>query len=128
MEYLFIMFMMIWMTLFYFLTKTESRKYSNLEKNNKVSISIYSENPPVVYSAECVAELIDISDGNYSEKFTKLVQLHVNQQDDPTPVSTMREGLLAIVKLNVINFDYKSYIQDITALKSNITTNKSVNK
>ena len=106
---------------FYFLTKTASRKYSNLEKNNKASISIYSETPPVVYSADCVAELLEISDENCSEKFKQLVELHVSQKDSPTPISTMRGGLLVIVKLNIIDFDYKSYIQDISELKSGST-------
>ncbi|MCP4078115.1 MAG: pyridoxamine 5'-phosphate oxidase family protein [Gammaproteobacteria bacterium] len=103
---------------FYFLTKTVSKKYSNLEKNNKASFTIFNEDPPKIFTADCEAELLNINEDNCSDKFIKLVEIHSSQQGYPTPVSTMTEGLLALVKLNVNDFDYKSYIQDINLLKS----------
>ncbi len=103
---------------FYFLTKTVSIKYSNLGINNKASFTIFNEDPPEIFTADCEAELLSINDDNCSEKFIKLVEIHSSQIGYPTPVSTMTEGLLAIVKLNVIDFNYRSYIQDINLLRS----------
>ncbi|MBT3203059.1 MAG: pyridoxamine 5'-phosphate oxidase family protein [Gammaproteobacteria bacterium] len=103
---------------FYFFTRTASKKYSNLEKNNKASFTIFNEDPPVVFTADCEAELLNIDEGNYSDIFIKLVEIHSSQLGYPTPISTMAEGLLTLVKLNIIDFNYKSYIQDINSLKS----------
>ena len=103
---------------FYFLTKSESKKFYNLKQNKKASFVIFSENPPQVYTAECISELLDIDDATYSDKFIKLVELHATRDNYPTAISTMREGELVLVKLKVMDLNYKSYIQDINELKS----------
>ncbi len=103
---------------FYFLTNTQTEKHANIEKNNNAAISIYTETPPIVFNANCVAEICDFKSGEYSEHVSRLVAMHSSQAFYPTPVSTFKDGEISLIKLNVECSDLKQYKKDIDSLSA----------
>lgn len=98
---------------FYFMTKTASKSYLNLKKNCAASITIFSETPPAVYTADCETEILEFSMDEYSEIRKKLIGMHSTQDYYPSPVSTLKKGDLKLIKLKIIDFNYQSYSKDI---------------
>ncbi|MCP4429445.1 MAG: pyridoxamine 5'-phosphate oxidase family protein [Gammaproteobacteria bacterium] len=101
---------------FYFLTKNKTQKHINIEINNKTALTIFTESPPTVFTANCVAEVIDFTSGVHKEYITKLVTIHSSQECYPTPISTLIDGDLSLVKLNVENCKLRSYKNEIDLL------------
>jgi len=101
---------------FYFITKSETIKYANIKKNKKASISIFAESPPTVFTANCVAELIEFETNDYIKIKNKLVEIHSSQEFYPSPISTVKNGILSLVKLIVNDCKLKSYKKDINML------------
>jgi len=103
---------------FYFITKSETIKYTNIKKNNKASLSIFTENPPTVFTANCAAELIEFETNDYINIKNKLVEIHSTQEFYPSPISTVKDGILSLVKLTVNDCKLKSYNKDINMLNA----------
>jgi hypothetical protein len=101
---------------FYFITKSETKKYANIYNNKKASLTIFTENPPTVFTANCVAELIDFETYDCVKIKNKLVEIHSTQEFYPSPISTLTEGILSLIKLNVRDCKLKSYKKDIDLL------------
>lgn len=98
----------------YFITKSKSTKVTNIKKSKKASFSIYSETLPRVFNARCSAEVFDINNNSLKsiEIVRKLAELHSTREYYPSPISTIKDGDLRLVKLSVLDFHYKSYIAD----------------
>ena len=94
---------------FYFMTKTASNSYLNLKNNGRASITIFSEKPPTVYTANCESEILEFSVEEYSGIRKKLIAMHATEDYYPSPVSTLRKGELKLVKLNILDSNYQSY-------------------
>ncbi len=103
---------------FYFITKSETIKYANIKKNKKASLSIFTENPPTVFTANCVAELIEFETNDYINIKNRLVEIHSTQEFYPSPISTVKDGILSLVKLIVNDCKLESYKKDINMLNA----------
>ncbi len=101
---------------FYFLTKNTTQKHVNIEKNNKASLTIFTEDPPTVFTADCVAEVIDFKSVEHIEHVNKLVAIHSSQECYPTPISMLKDGDFSLIKLSVENCRIKFYKEDIDLL------------
>lgn len=101
---------------FYFLTKTTSKKYANLQKYKVASFSVFANSPPVVYTADCSVELLDLMNKNHSDILKKLVSIHSTQDYYPSPISTLTEDSTSLVKLTITDYNFKSYSEDIKKL------------
>lgn len=44
--------------------------------------------------------------------------MHSSQNYYPSPISTLKKGELKLIKLNVIDFNFKTYQKDIEKLKN----------
>jgi hypothetical protein len=98
---------------FFFITKSKSNKITNIQKNKKASFSIYSESLPRVFTAKCSAEIFDVNNNlEFIETFRKLVEIHSTREYYPSPISTIKDGELKLVKLAVLDHQYKSYTAD----------------
>ncbi len=104
---------------FYFLTKNNTRKHVNIENNNKASLTVFAEDPPTVFTADCVAEVFDFQSEKYREHVNKLVAIHSSQKCYPTPISTLKDGNLSLIKMSVENCKLESYKNDIDLLRAN---------
>lgn len=102
---------------FYFITKTESKKYFNLSENRMASLTIFSESPPTVFTAECRADILEFSFDKYAQIINSLIDMHSTQDYYPSPISTLKKGVLKLIKLEIIGFNYNSYGKDIEKLK-----------
>lgn len=96
----------------YFITKSKSTKVKNIQKNKKVTFSVYSETLPRVFSAKCSAEILDVNDNSLDtiEIIRKLAEVHSTREYYPSPISTIKDGELKLVKLTFVDYYYKSYI------------------
>jgi len=103
---------------FYFITKSETKKHANIINNKKASLTIFTENPPTVFTANCVAELIDFETTDCVRIKNKLVEIHSTREFYPSPISTLKVGHLSLVKLNVKDCKLKSYRKDINLLNA----------
>ena len=103
---------------FYFLTNNQTQKHANIEENNKAAITIFTENPPVVFTASCVAEVFDLKSEEYSEHIYKLVAIHSSREFYPTPLLTFKNGDISLIKLSVEGSKLKSYKEVIDLLKA----------
>jgi uncharacterized protein YhbP (UPF0306 family) len=103
---------------FYFLTKDKSTKTSILEKNNKANFSIYSETYPRVFTSRCRAEILDIDCPEGGEVVKKLAEVHSTREYYPSPIYTMKQGSLKLVKLNLLDFTFKNYSMKFSEQKS----------
>ncbi len=103
---------------FFFVTKNRTKKYTNLENNKKASLTIFSENPPITFTANCNAELFDFESCDYMKIKNKLVNIHSTQDFYPTPIATLKDGVISLVKLNVIDCNFNSYISSINLLRA----------
>ena len=111
---------------FYFITKSETKKNINIKNNNKASLTIFTENPPTVFTANCVSELIDYKTDDCLKIINKLVAIHSTQKFYPSPISTIRDGILSLVKLNVKDCKFKSYKKDINLLNAECSGDKGL--
>jgi general stress protein 26 len=85
---------------FYFLTRTESRKYENIVKNPRVAFVVTSERPPKTIQIEGTAsQMVDEieADGMY----TKLVSQAIESSLIP-PISQLREGAVVFMKITPV--------------------------
>jgi nitroimidazol reductase NimA-like FMN-containing flavoprotein (pyridoxamine 5'-phosphate oxidase superfamily) len=95
---------------FYFITKSKSSKVTNIQKSKKASFSIYSEALPRVFNAKCSAEIFDVkNDSESMEIIRKLAEVHSTREYYPSPISSIKDGDLKLVKLTVLDYQYKSY-------------------
>jgi uncharacterized pyridoxamine 5'-phosphate oxidase family protein len=94
---------------FYFITKNKTKKYSNLEKNNKAFFTIFNEDPQVVFTAKCEVELLDCMESDCKEVIGSLIDVHSKQEYYPTPVEMLEEGSLRLVRLNTKEHKFVSY-------------------
>jgi nitroimidazol reductase NimA-like FMN-containing flavoprotein (pyridoxamine 5'-phosphate oxidase superfamily) len=97
---------------FYFISRSKSVKVDNLKKNQKASFSVYSERLPRTYSAQCSAQIFDVENTGFAgnQIIKKLAEVHSTQEYYPSPISAMKEGELKLIKLEVIDYQYKSYV------------------
>ena len=103
---------------FYFLTKNQSRKYLELNTNTQASFSVFSEAPPTSFLAECTAEILEFSLKAYQSIITRLIEIHSTRDYYPSPISTMMEGELKLIRLDLIDFSFNAYQRDIEKLQS----------
>jgi uncharacterized pyridoxamine 5'-phosphate oxidase family protein len=103
---------------FYFLTKNKTKKYANIQKNNKASLTIFTENPPTVFTAVCAGEVFDFKSMEHIEYVNKLVAIHSSQECYPTPILTLKAGGLSLIKLRVKSCRLKSYKKNIGLLSA----------
>ncbi len=100
---------------FYFMTKSKSAKIDYLTKNNKASFSIYSERLPRAYNAQCKAEIVDL-DGHHKVKaihiIKRLAEVHSTQEYYPSPIASMKEGELKLIKLKVLDYQFNTYVPE----------------
>lgn len=96
---------------FYFITKSKSTKVNHLKKNKQASFSIYSEALPRVFNAKCAVEIFDVQTNSLEniEIIRKLAEVHSTREYYPSPISTIKDGELKLVKLIVLDYQYKSY-------------------
>lgn len=82
----------------FFVTRSESRKYKNLQKNNNASFVITSEHPPKTIQLE--GTVAEVSDPNEQlTYFDKLVAKATESSFMP-PVSQMVAGEMVFMKLS----------------------------
>ena len=103
---------------FYFITKSGTKKHANIKNNKKASLTIFTENPPTVFTANCIAELIDFDTDDCAKIRNKLVEIHSTQEFYPSPIFTLKEGVLVLAKLNVTDCDFKLYMDEINLLNA----------
>ncbi len=103
---------------FYFLTFSNTQKHANIEENKKAFLTIFNENPPTVFTAHCVGELLDSSKVEYSDIMLKLVAIHSSRECYPTPLATMKDGEVSLIRLNVESTEFKAYKVDIDLLRA----------
>ncbi len=103
---------------FYFLTNSNTQKHINIERNNKTTLTIFTENPPTVFTANCVAEVLNFKSEEHQDHVNKLVAIHSSQECYPTPISTLKDGRVSLIKLSVENCKLKSYERDIESLRA----------
>lgn len=81
----------------FFVTRSQSRKYKNIQKNSHVAFTITREHPPTTIQLEgTVAEVIDAIEQN--DHFQKLVARATESNFMP-PVSQMVTGEMAFMKI-----------------------------
>jgi len=96
---------------FYFITNSTTKKYSNIREKNQVSLTIFSEHPPRVFTANCTAQLSDFETSDKTDIKNKLVEIHSSQEFYPSPISSLEKGKISLVKLNAKNCKLKSFKQ-----------------
>lgn len=95
--------------LFYFVTKDETRKFSNIKDNKKVFLSIFNEKPQQVYSANCKAKILSQKKAGFDEVIERLIEIHAEQDYFPTPLSYLKEGKLSLIELSPEDSQFNSY-------------------
>ncbi len=103
---------------FYFITKSETKKSTNLKQNKQAALTVVKENPPTVFTADCEAELLDFYSDDYVWIKNKLVEIHSTQDYYPSPISTLKNGEFSLIKLNVKNSNLKAYKKEIDLLSA----------
>ncbi len=106
---------------FYFITKKGTKKFINIEKNRKASLTIYTDRPPIVFTANCTAELFDFQSEQHASIANQLVVIHSSQDYYPSPISTLAGKDISLIKLNMENFELKSYKEDIELLLEEVS-------
>lgn len=96
---------------FFFISKSKSSKISNIKKNNKVFFSVFSEKLPRVYNARCTADLHDIQSVGSFKIIKQLAEIHSTQEYYPSPIASIHEGELILVKLKVLESSFKSFVE-----------------
>ena len=103
---------------FYFVSKSGTKKHANIQINNKASLTIYTETPPTVFTANCIAELSDFGSDKRVTIKNKLVEIHSTLDYYPSPLATLKDGVLTLVKLSVKSCSLKPYKKDIELLSA----------
>ena len=100
----------------YFITRSASRKYKNLETNKNVSFVITSENPPHTIQIEGTAERVTDAHEE-SEYFTKLVSLASSRASIP-PVAQMPTSETVFMKITPNWIRFGNFDSSITATEA----------
>lgn len=97
---------------FYFISKSKSQKIDLLKKNKSAAFVVYSETLPQTFTAQCRAEIVSLAknDEQSNEIIKKLAEVHSTREYYPSPLSSMKEGELILVRLEVLDYQYKSYV------------------
>lgn len=84
----------------YFLTKTETQKYKNIQANNHVSLTI--ANPSENSTLQANGTVEEITDAaTIDESMQKLMRLHVNAVDWLPPISKLRAGPYVLMAITL---------------------------
>lgn len=85
---------------FYFFTKDDSKKYTNLEKDNSVAVVVYDEDHPRIVQAEGFATVETNHEVIKKITATLLRQSALSSTWYDPPIAKMTGGNLAIVKIH----------------------------
>ena len=102
---------------FYFFAKDYTKKFHNLEVNNRIALVIYTENPPIIVQADGTVSRVE--DKKEEEQATsKLVEISITSDKyyDP-PISKMKGGDTAVLKIDVESLRYADFRGDFSSLK-----------
>jgi general stress protein 26 len=103
---------------FYFFSKDYTKKFKNLEANNRVALVIYTENPPVIVQAQGTVSAV--TEGKErQEMVSKLVDISMSSDKyyDP-PISKMKGGELTLLKIDVESLRFADFRQRTSSSES----------
>ncbi len=84
----------------YFVTKSETLKYRNIQKNNKVSVTIVNTDENSTLQAGGVAKIIE--DGDIiSEVMTDMARIYGKSADYLPPIAKIRAGVYEVVEITL---------------------------
>lgn len=96
---------------FYFVTKSETAKITNITENKVACVTIYDESPQTTFTAHCEAEVLDGESPDFIAITNRLIAVHASQEYYPTPLHMLEEGTLRLVKLIITKHTFDRYIQ-----------------
>ena len=93
---------------FYFVTKTETQKIKNINRNSSVALTIFSETPPRTFQARCKAKRAS-RDELSPELLKRVLNVHSSQDYWPTPIQKIEEGTMCFVEIALDHSRYRDY-------------------
>ncbi len=98
---------------FYFMTINTTKTQVNLRDTLVASLTIFVENPPTVLTVDCDVEFMDYKSPHCTKVVDILAEIHATRECYPTPLATRKEASLSLVKLKALDYEFRSYLEDI---------------
>lgn len=96
---------------FYFFTKDLTKKFDNLDKNNRVALTVFTEKDPVIVQVQGTVWVVK-DEQEAMIATSKLVDISSNSSKwfDP-PISKMKAGQMHVLKVETTSLRYADFRQ-----------------